>query len=245
MNINANFGARAAVHAARLDWTPSPIPGVDRRMLDRVGDEIARATSIVRYAPHSHFSSHTHGSGEEFLVLDGVFQDESMATILQARMSATHRPAATRRALNRDVPSSLSSGSSTQTIGYRCALIPPPFLSCRQPTSLASNLPCCMRARGNLFSWNAGRPTSASRCPFPRGSNCSSWTAALSRAGRSSPRSLGSDCRPVRGCKPLRDGAAAKSGSNQVTSHTNRGCHPPPEHRETASRLYASTAPAT
>jgi len=76
MNINANFGARAAVHAARLDWTPSPIPGVDRRMLDRVGDEIARATSIVRYAPHSHFSSHTHGSGEEFLVLDGVFQDE-------------------------------------------------------------------------------------------------------------------------------------------------------------------------
>jgi len=76
MNINANFGARAAVHAARLDWTPSPIPGVDRRMLDRVGDEIARATSIVRYAPHSHFSSHTHGGGEEFLVLDGVFQDE-------------------------------------------------------------------------------------------------------------------------------------------------------------------------
>jgi len=76
MNINASFGARAAVHAARLDWTPSPIPGVDRRMLDRVGDEIARATSIVRYAPHSHFSSHTHGGGEEFLVLDGVFQDE-------------------------------------------------------------------------------------------------------------------------------------------------------------------------
>jgi hypothetical protein len=45
-------------------------------MLDRIGDEIARATSIVRYAPHSHFSAHTHGGGEEFLVLDGVFQDE-------------------------------------------------------------------------------------------------------------------------------------------------------------------------
>ena len=76
MNLNADFGARAAVHAARLDWTPSPIPGVDRRMLDRIGDEVARATSIVRYAPHSHFSPHTHGGGEEFLVLDGVFQDE-------------------------------------------------------------------------------------------------------------------------------------------------------------------------
>src|SRR5262249_21718407 len=76
MNLNSDFGARAAIHAARLDWTPSPIPGVDRRMLDRIGDEVARATSIVRYAPHSRFPSHTHGGGEEFLVLDGVFQDE-------------------------------------------------------------------------------------------------------------------------------------------------------------------------
>jgi hypothetical protein len=76
MNLNSDFGIRAAVHAARLDWRPSPIPGVDRRMLDRVGDEVARATSIVRYAPHSRFSPHTHGGGEEFLVLDGVFQDE-------------------------------------------------------------------------------------------------------------------------------------------------------------------------
>ncbi len=76
MNLNADFGARAAVHAAQLDWTPSPIPGVDRRMLDRIGDEVARATSIVRYAPHCHFSPHTHDGGEEFLVLDGIFQDE-------------------------------------------------------------------------------------------------------------------------------------------------------------------------
>jgi ChrR Cupin-like domain len=45
-------------------------------MLDRIGDEIARATSIVHYAPHSHFSAHTHGGGEEFLVLEGVFRDE-------------------------------------------------------------------------------------------------------------------------------------------------------------------------
>jgi ChrR-like protein with cupin domain len=37
---------------------------------------VARATSIVRYAPGSHFSPHTHGGGEEFLVLEGVFQDE-------------------------------------------------------------------------------------------------------------------------------------------------------------------------
>ena len=76
MELNADFSQRAVVHAARLAWTPSPIPGVERRMLDRIGDEVARATSIVRYAPHSRFSPHTHGGGEEFLVLDGVFQDE-------------------------------------------------------------------------------------------------------------------------------------------------------------------------
>lgn len=76
MELNADFSQRAVVHAARLAWMPSPIAGVDRRMLDRIGEEVARATSIVRYAPGSRFSSHTHGGGEEFLVLEGVFQDE-------------------------------------------------------------------------------------------------------------------------------------------------------------------------
>jgi hypothetical protein len=76
MELNADFSRRAAVHAARLSWLSSPIAGVERRMLDRIGDEVARATSIVRYAPDSSFSPHTHGGGEEFLVLDGVFQDE-------------------------------------------------------------------------------------------------------------------------------------------------------------------------
>jgi hypothetical protein len=76
MEINADFSKRAAVHAAKLDWKASPMAGVERRMLDRVGAEVARATSIVRYAPGSHFSPHTHDGGEEFLVLDGVFQDE-------------------------------------------------------------------------------------------------------------------------------------------------------------------------
>ena len=76
MQLNADFTQRAVVHAATLEWTPSPIAGVERRMLDRIGGEIARATSIVRYAPHSHFSRHTHDGGEELFVLEGVFQDE-------------------------------------------------------------------------------------------------------------------------------------------------------------------------
>ncbi len=76
MRVNADFSARTAVHAARIDWVPSPMAGVDRKMLDRIGAEVARATTIVRFAPGSRFSPHTHGGGEEFLVLDGVFQDE-------------------------------------------------------------------------------------------------------------------------------------------------------------------------
>ncbi len=76
MELNADFDRRVAVHAGRLDWVASPMPGVDRRMLDRLGSEVARATTIVRFAPHSKFSPHVHAGGEEFLVLDGVFQDE-------------------------------------------------------------------------------------------------------------------------------------------------------------------------
>jgi anti-sigma factor ChrR (cupin superfamily) len=76
MELNADFSKRVVIHSHDVPWSPSPMAGVDRRMLDRIGDEVARATSIVRYAPGSHFSPHVHTGGEEFIVLEGVFQDE-------------------------------------------------------------------------------------------------------------------------------------------------------------------------
>lgn len=76
MELNADFTKPVLIKTEDAPWVASPMPGVDRRMLDRIGDEVARATSIVRYAPGSHFSAHTHTGGEEFIVLDGVFQDE-------------------------------------------------------------------------------------------------------------------------------------------------------------------------
>jgi quercetin dioxygenase-like cupin family protein len=76
MKLNADLNLRAAVHPSALPWQSSPVPGVERLMLHRVGDEVAQATSIVRYAPGSRFNAHTHTGGEEFLVLEGVFQDE-------------------------------------------------------------------------------------------------------------------------------------------------------------------------
>ena len=76
MDINADFSQRVVLHGATMPWVDSPVVGVQRRMLDRIGDEVARATTIVRYAPGSKFTAHTHSGGEEFIVLDGVFQDE-------------------------------------------------------------------------------------------------------------------------------------------------------------------------
>jgi anti-sigma factor ChrR (cupin superfamily) len=76
MNLNHDFRLRVVRHAVEAEWTPSPLPGVTRRMLDRMGGEVARATSIVRYAAGSRFDAHAHPGGEEILVLDGVFSDE-------------------------------------------------------------------------------------------------------------------------------------------------------------------------
>ena len=76
MNLNDNFNERVVVHGGTIDWVDSPIAGVRRRMLDRLGDEVARATTIVEYAPGSQFSPHVHTGGEEFVVLEGVFSDE-------------------------------------------------------------------------------------------------------------------------------------------------------------------------
>jgi anti-sigma factor ChrR (cupin superfamily) len=77
MRINADYTRRAVERPQTAVWRPSPAPGVERRMLDRVGDEVAVATSVVRYAPGSRFPVHFHEKGEEFLVLDGVFSDDS------------------------------------------------------------------------------------------------------------------------------------------------------------------------
>jgi anti-sigma factor ChrR (cupin superfamily) len=76
MRVNADFSERVVIATNELPWIASPQPGVERRMLDRIGDEVARATSLVRYAPASVFEPHGHALGEEFLVLEGIFSDE-------------------------------------------------------------------------------------------------------------------------------------------------------------------------
>ena len=77
MQLNTDFSQRCVVDTTALPWQPSPSPLVHRRLIERDGGEQARATSIVRYDPGATFSAHRHDLGEEIIVLDGVFSDET------------------------------------------------------------------------------------------------------------------------------------------------------------------------
>jgi anti-sigma factor ChrR (cupin superfamily) len=96
MKLNEDFSQRVVVLPEDYVWRASPANGVDRMMLDRIGDEVARATTIVRFQPNSAFDSHTHGGGEEYLVLEGVFSDEhgdyAAGTYVRNPIGTSHRP---------------------------------------------------------------------------------------------------------------------------------------------------------
>ena len=98
MRVNADFDRRTLVRFDQNDWVASPMPGVERKMLDRIGEEVARATTIVRFAPGSAFSAHTHDGGEEYLVLEGTFQDEDgdfpVGSYVRNPPTTSHTPAA-------------------------------------------------------------------------------------------------------------------------------------------------------
>ena len=96
MQINSDFSQRVVIRPEQYQFIDSPLAGVSRVMLDRVGAEVARATSIVRYAPGAGFSAHTHDGGEEILVLEGVFSDEHgdypVGTYLRNPPGTRHQP---------------------------------------------------------------------------------------------------------------------------------------------------------
>ena len=96
MHLNADFSKPVVLDTNQMPWEDSPMAGVQRRKLDRIGDEVARASSLVRYAPQSYFRPHTHGGGEEIFVLDGVFSDEHgdypAGTYMRNPIGTTHKP---------------------------------------------------------------------------------------------------------------------------------------------------------
>lgn len=96
LSLRADWRARCVVRIEDEPWVEAPAPGVQRCMLERLGGEVARATSIVRYAPGSRFPSHAHDQGEEIFVLDGVFSDEhgdhGPGTYLRNPPGTSHAP---------------------------------------------------------------------------------------------------------------------------------------------------------
>lgn len=96
MRINADFSRPVVVRPQDREWVPSPSGGVERCMLDRIGGEVARATSLVRFAPNSSFPTHMHGGGEEYIVLDGTFSDDTgdfpAGTYVRNPIGTAHAP---------------------------------------------------------------------------------------------------------------------------------------------------------
>lgn len=94
--LNTDFSQRCVVNSHALTWQASPSPLVQRRLLERDGGEVARATSIVRYAAGASFESHQHELGEEILVLDGTLSDEDgdygQGTYLKNPPGSRHAP---------------------------------------------------------------------------------------------------------------------------------------------------------
>ncbi len=75
--LRMDFGVRQVVDTASQSWVDSPAAGVQRKPLAREEAEGGHATSIVRYRPGSRFERHEHPLGEEILVLEGTFSDET------------------------------------------------------------------------------------------------------------------------------------------------------------------------
>lgn len=75
--LNMDFNRRVVIDTGGLEWVQSPMAGVWRKPLAREEAERGHATSIVRYEPGARFKSHPHPLGEEILVLEGTFSDES------------------------------------------------------------------------------------------------------------------------------------------------------------------------
>ncbi|MCG8673316.1 MAG: cupin domain-containing protein [Pseudomonadales bacterium] len=75
--LNMDFTETVQLSALDMDWVNSPSPGVLRKPLAREDAERGHATSVVCYEPESSFRPHDHPKGEEILVIEGVFSDET------------------------------------------------------------------------------------------------------------------------------------------------------------------------
>ncbi len=192
MKLNSDFSQRVVVNPASLEWVDSPVPGIQRQLIERDGGEVARATLIVRYAAGSVFKNHRHDLGKKIVVLDGVFSDESGSfgpgTYIKNPPGSSHAPSsATGCTLLVKLRHLDPADSQRIVVDTRQAARPPglqglcrvfrccPFLSSAANTPLwragrrgRGSMPIDMTAVRRFMCWKASlRMSSAATLPGP------------------------------------------------------------------------------
>lgn len=77
MSFNADIGRRVTTHINHAKWVATRSKGVELLRFEHINEVKDVATSLMRFAPGSYCPTHVHGGGEEYLVLEGTFQDEA------------------------------------------------------------------------------------------------------------------------------------------------------------------------
>ncbi|OIR09583.1 ChrR cupin-like domain protein [mine drainage metagenome] len=77
MKLNQDSSRRVVLESPALQWVDSSLPGIKRKLLEHHGDEFSRSTSFLRYGPNTQFEPQDNVSGQEILVLEGVYEDDA------------------------------------------------------------------------------------------------------------------------------------------------------------------------
>lgn len=76
IELNSDKSKSCLVNTDSIDWVETAAGGVRRKMIERIGGEVARATTVVNFTPNASFPMHQHVGGEEFIVLEGAWFDD-------------------------------------------------------------------------------------------------------------------------------------------------------------------------
>lgn len=96
VELNADKTKSCLVNTDEADWIQTGAGGVRRKLIERLGGEVARATTVVSFEPNTRFPSHEHEGGEEFIVLEGEWFDDWAAqpkyTYVRNYIGSRHTP---------------------------------------------------------------------------------------------------------------------------------------------------------
>lgn len=83
MKFNEDVSRRCVLDLSSLPWLETGRPGVKTRLLEQHGEELAgstafaRSTAIISYRPDTRPGTDVHPRGQEILVLEGIYEDDT------------------------------------------------------------------------------------------------------------------------------------------------------------------------